>query len=65
MTQGKENRMTTKTVMAALALLVPAVLVAGPAEKVDPVAEGFPIWTGVTDKNYVQGRELCPSDLRH
>lgn len=57
--------MTTKTVMAALALLVPAVLVAGPAEKVDPVAEGFPIWTGVTDKNYVQGRELCPSDLRH
>ena len=57
--------MTTKTVMAALALLMPAVLVAGPAEKVDPVAEGFPIWTGVTDKNYVQGRELCPSDLRH
>lgn len=57
--------MTTKTVMAALALLVPSLLAAGPAEKVDPVAEGFPIWTGVTDKNYVQGRELCPSDLRH
>ena len=32
MTQGKENRMTTKTVVAALALLVPAVLAAGPAE---------------------------------
>ena len=49
----------------ALALLVPAALLAGPAEKVDPVAEGYPTWTGVTAKNYVQGRELCPSDLRH
>lgn len=48
-----------------LACLVPAVLAAGPAEKVDPVAEGYPTWTGVTAKNYVQGRELCPSDLRH
>ena len=57
--------MTTKTAMAALALLVPAVLAAAPAEKLDPVAEGYPTWTGVTAKNYVQGRELCPSDLRH
>ena len=48
-----------------LACLVPTVLAAGPAEKVDPVAEGYPTWTGVTAKNYVQGRELCPSDLRH
>ena len=57
--------MTTKTAMAAMALLVPAVLLAAPPEKVDPVAEGYPTWTGVTAKNYVQGRELCPSDLRH
>ena len=57
--------MKTRTLMAAVALLVPAVLLAGPAEKVDPVAEGYPTWTGVTAKNYVQGRELCPSDLRH
>ena len=57
--------MMTKTAMAAIALLMPAVLVAGPAEKVDPVAEGYPTWLGVTPKNHVHGRELCPSDLRH
>lgn len=30
----------------------------------DPVAEGFVDWTGVTDKNYLFGRALTPSDLR-
>lgn len=30
----------------------------------DPVAEGFVDWTGVTDKNYLFGRTLTPSDLR-
>lgn len=33
--------------------------------KSDPVAEGYPDWTGITAKNYVRGRILCPSDLRH
>ena len=31
----------------------------------DPVAEGFPAWGGVLEKNYVFGRTLTPSDLRH
>lgn len=38
---------------------------AGPAQKLDPVAANFPVWTGVTPKNLVCGRELSPSDLRH
>lgn len=29
-----------------------------------PVAEGYPDWQGVVDKNYVTGRMICPSDLR-
>lgn len=31
----------------------------------DPVAEGYPDWSGVIDKNRLSGRLLCPSDLRH
>ena len=42
-----------------------ASLVAAPVLKLDPVAEGFPAWQGVTAKNYIMGREICPSDLRH
>ena len=30
-----------------------------------PVADGFPAWSGLGEKNYVYGRELSPSDLRH
>ena len=30
-----------------------------------PVAEGFPAWSGLNEKNYLYGRELSPSDLRH
>ena len=40
-------------------------LAAAPVAKEDPVAEGYPRWQGVTAKNYIVGRELCPSDLRH
>ena len=41
----------------------------GPAKR-DPVAEGFPDWDGVTDKNLIanatlKSRAICPSDLRH
>ena len=32
--------------------------------KTDPVAEGFPSWEGVTDRNYIHGRMITPSDLR-
>ena len=42
-------------------LVLPAVA----APKVDPVAEGFPVWQGVIEKNYIMGRHLTPSDLRH
>ena len=55
----------TKQKLVAIALLVPATLLAGPAVKVDPVAEGYPDWQGITSKSYIAGREIGPSDLRH
>ena len=45
--------------------LMPTVLLAGPVVKLDPVAEGYPDWQGITAKSYITGREICPSDLRH
>lgn len=42
-----------------------AALLAGPAEKPDPVSEFYPDWQGVTQKGYISGREIGPSDLRH
>ena len=35
------------------------------APKADPVAEGFPVWQGITPKSHVMGREISASDLRH
>lgn len=52
-------------VMMAMAAGLAAVLFAGPAEKLDPVADGYPVWQGVTARNYIVGREISPSDLRH
>lgn len=40
-------------------------LLAAPTAKTEPVAAGFPAWSGVVAKNHVCGRELWPSDLRH
>ena len=40
-------------------------LVGHAASKGIPVAEAYPDWRGVTEQNYLAGRELCPSDLRH
>ena len=54
-----------KNCMAMMAFLMPAMLLAGPAAKIDPVAEGYPDWQGLTAKNYIAGREIGPSDLRH
>ena len=48
-----------------MAYLMPMALLAGPASKLDPVAEGYPDWQGIDAKSYVCGREICPSDLRH
>lgn len=61
----KEGR-DMKNCMAMMAYLIPAALLAaGPAVKLDPVAEGYPDWQGLTAKNYIAGREISPSDLRH
>lgn len=54
-----------KTLMAAAALAAAMTAAASPAEKAEPVAPGFPAWTGLTAKNYVAGRQIEPSDLRH
>ncbi len=48
-----------------MAFQMPSVLLAGPAAKTDPVAEGYPDWQGLSAKSYVLGREISPSDLRH
>lgn len=48
-----------------LAALLPSLLLAAPAAKIDPVAEGYPDWQGLSAKSYVIGREISPSDLRH
>ncbi len=48
-----------------MAVLMPVALLAGPAAKTDPVAEGFPDWQGISAKSFIMGREIVPSDLRH
>jgi hypothetical protein len=40
-------------------------LYAAPAAKIEKVAEGYPNWLGVVDANYLYGRNICSSDLRH
>ena len=60
---------SSRLVFIVMAMLAQGVF-AGPAEKRDPVAEGFPDWYGLTDANCVSGRNLAtrrmkPSDLRH
>ena len=55
-----KNRMTMM-----MAFLMPVALLAGPTAKVDPVAEGYPDWQGISVKTFVMGREIVPSDLRH
>ena len=54
-----------RNTLMMLAALLPSFLLAGPAAKVDPVAEGYPDWSGLTAKNRICGREIFPSDLRH
>ena len=51
--------------MAMMGVLMPAMLLAAPAAKVDPVAEGYPDWQGMSAKSFIMGREIGPSDLRH
>ena len=57
--------MKTK-MMAVMGALMPAMLLAAPpAAKVDPVAEGYPDWQGISEKSFIMGRRITPSDLRH
>ena len=53
-----------KSVLAA-AVFAAAGLFAAPPARVDPVAKGYPAWTGISDKSYIMGRVITPSDLRH
>lgn len=55
--------MMKKGLLTMLAAFTGLALTAAP--KADPVAAGFPVWTGVVPKNYITGREITPSDLRH
>ena len=56
--------MSGKIAVSLLSLVVAAMAFAAPPNA-DPVAEGFPSWEGVTEKNYIRGRVITPSDLRH
>lgn len=51
----------TVTILSALTLCT---AFGGPAGKAEPVAEGYPDWQGLIEKNYVSGRKITPSDLR-
>ena len=55
----------TKNIAAIVALFAPVALLSAPAGKTDPVAEGFVDWQGISDKSYIMGRRITPSDLRH
>lgn len=46
-------------------VLAGGALMAAPAPKIDPVAEGYPDWQGLSAKSFVAGRTISPSDLRH
>lgn len=45
--------------------LLSAALFAAPPEKIDPVSPSYPDWQGLTDKSFICGRAIGPSDLRH
>ena len=53
------------SMMTMMGVLMSAAVLAGPAAKIDPVAEGFPDWQGMSAKSFIMGREIGPSDLRH
>jgi len=46
-------------------MLIPSLFAAPAKNAAEPVAEGYPAWTGVTPKNYIAGRVLASNaDLR-
>jgi len=52
-------------VMITSVALAAEMLCAAPVVKQEVVAEGYPAWQGVSARNYVMGREITTSDLRH
>ena len=52
-------------ITAVCMVLANGALLATPAQKSNPVAEGYPDWQGLSAKSFVAGREISPSDLRH
>ena len=56
--------MKSKLLAAGVAVLATAVSFAAPGQR-DPVAEGYADWDGVVSKNFLMGRIITPSDLRH
>ena len=57
--------MMKNAITAVCMVLVNGALLAAPAQKSNPVAEGYPDWQGLSAKSFVAGREISPSDLRH
>lgn len=55
----------TKRILAVASVLLAAGTAWSAPGKLAPVAPGLPVWQGVTEKNRILGRSLCPSDLRH
>ena len=55
--------MFEKLIASVIPFMLAAAACAAPS-KVDPVAEGFPSWDGVSERNYINGRMITPSDLR-
>lgn len=60
-----KNTLSQVKIVASLCLLACAPVIAGPMGQACPVAASFPDWNGVSEKNYIAGRKVCPSDLRH
>ena len=56
----KVMKLAATFVFASLAFALDA----APA-KGETVADGYPSWSGVSDKNYLRGRMISASDLRH
>ena len=55
--------MFEKLIASVVPFMLAAAACAAPS-KVDPVAEGFPSWEGVSERNHITGRMITPSDLR-
>ena len=58
----KRTALLTSCLLLLTSLLAAA---AGRSVAYEPTAEGYPAWAGLTEANYVCGRQICPSDLRH